>query len=115
MNISGPVDSELKPEDQKRIDELKEISVDVTKDMEEFRFYMAGEKLYHYVWHTFADKIIEESKVTINDPSTQRMLLELLSTSLKLLHPFMPFITEEIYSKLPASGNKILMVEIWPV
>jgi len=110
----------LETADQKLIDELGAITKDVTKDMEEFRFYMAGEKIYHYIWHTFADKIIEESKPKLASEdiniktSTQRMLLEILITCLKLLHPFMPFITEEIYSKLPIIDKKLLMIESWP-
>lgn len=111
----------LTPADQTLVDEIEVISKDITKDMEEFRFYMAAEKIYHYVWHTFADKIIEESKAklasedTNTKASAQRMLLEILTTCLKLLHPFMPFITEEIYSRLPIPDKQLLMVEKWPV
>ena len=112
--------SPLTTEDQKLMGELIVITKDITKDMEEFRFYLASEKIYHYIWHTFADKIIEESKTKLasEDPSikasAQRMLLGILTTCLKLLHPFMPFITEEIYSKLPLANKKLLMIEDWP-
>ena len=113
--------SDLLKEDAKLLDELALISKDITEDMEQFRFYMAGEKIYHYIWHTFADKIIEESKVKLASEdsavkrSAQRMLLEILNTSIKLLHPFMPFITEEIYSKLTLPEKKpLLMIESWP-
>ena len=88
--------------------------------MEAYRFYMAGEKLYHYFWHTFADRIIEESKIRINGKdekkqmSAKRLLFEMLSTQLKAFHPFMPFITEEIWSKLPLKEKKVLMIEEWP-
>jgi valyl-tRNA synthetase len=110
----------LQENDAKLLDDLAPIIEDVTKDMDEFRFYMASEKIYHYVWHEFADKIIEESKAKLasEDPtvkaSAQRMLLEILVISLKLLHPFMPFVTEEIYSKLPLADKKLLMIERWP-
>ncbi|HZZ99752.1 MAG TPA: valine--tRNA ligase [Candidatus Paceibacterota bacterium] len=113
--------AELTKEDAQLLSELKDIAADVTKDMEEYRFYMSAEKIYHYIWHTFADKIIEESKSKLSgeDPaakaSAQRMLLEILTTSLKLLHPFMPFITEVIYGKLPGSKAELLMIESWPV
>ena len=117
--------------DQENLDELQMLIKDVTEDMDRFRFYLAAEKIYHYVWHTFADKIIEESKVNLTSDnlatktSAQRMLLEILATSLKLLHPFMPFVTEEIWSKLPikdpektqsdlGAGKKLLIVEEWP-
>ena len=102
------------------IDALKKFVEEITDDMDNYRLYLASEKIYHYVWHTFADKIIEESKAKLasKDPtikaSAQRMLLEILTTSLKLLHPFMPFITEEIYSKLPLANKKLLMIEAWP-
>ena len=78
---------------------------------------MAAEKLYHYTWHTFADIIIEESKEKLksseSSEETQNMLGFLLKEQLKLLHPFMPFITEKIWSALPNSKN-MLMVEKWP-
>ncbi len=124
MSIPDSNDFQKTPftiEHQKLIDELSVTTKDITKDMEELRFYIAAEKIYHYIWHMFADKIIEESKTKLasEDPairlSAQRMLLEILTTSLKLLHPFMPFITEEIYSKLPIQDKQLLMVEKWPV
>ncbi len=98
--------------DSEYLKEFEELIRDVTADMESYRFYLAAEKLYHYVWHTFADKIIEESKTGAVGPYTLRYILE---NSLKLLHPFMPFITEEIWSHLPATPDKkLLMVTEWP-
>ena len=114
------MEAELTAEDRMIMDELGALSVEVTKDIEEYRFYLAAEKLYHYVWHTFADKILEEAKVKLAGKdakvkaSAQRMLMEVLATCLKLLHPFMPFVTEELYGKLPLSGKKMLMIESWP-
>lgn len=110
----------LTQEDKKLLDELRLLSEEVTQDMDNFKFYLAGEKIYHYVWHTFADKIVEESKtrLTSNDRavvlSTQRTLLEILTTCLKLLHPFIPFVTEELYDKLPIKNKTLLLVEEWP-
>lgn len=107
-------------QDLANISELNEIISDVTKDMDEYRFYLAGEKLYHYVWHSFADKIIEASKEKLknDDPavvkSTQYTLLYLLRTSLKLLHPFMPFVTEEIWSHIKETDENLLIVTKWP-
>ena len=86
---------------------ISNIAQDVSKDIEEYRFYIAGEKIYHYIWHTFADKILEESKARLSGTdeadkhSAQYMLFRLLETSLVILHPFMPFITEEIWQSLP--------------
>ena len=116
----------LTSSDQKFIDDINQLISDVTQDIEEYRVYMAAEKLYHYFWHTFADKIIEESKEKIkSDDASVRLsakwtILEILATSLQLLHPFMPFITEEIYQSLPAQAgmptkdSEFLMVARWP-
>ncbi|MDO8521461.1 MAG: valine--tRNA ligase [bacterium] len=100
----------LTEKDQVVIAELDAIAKDVVCDMEQYRFYLAGEKIYHYIWHTFADKVIEEVKPRlaggakeddVDKRSAQLMLFRLLETSLTLLHPFMPFITEEIWQSLP--------------
>ena len=90
---------------------------EITKEMDEYKFYIVAEKLYHYFWHTFADIIIERSKKKIlvgkNADSARTILYNHLTTLLKILHPFMPFITEEIWSMLPDKNN-LLMIEKWP-
>ncbi|HEY4509101.1 MAG TPA: valine--tRNA ligase [Candidatus Paceibacterota bacterium] len=98
--------------------ERRAVLEDVTKDMDNFRFYLAAEKLYHYVWHTLADKIIEESK-TIFQRGTEeeksrrkQFLLQTLDATLRALHPFMPFITEEIWQNM--DKKTLLMIEEWP-
>jgi len=95
---------------------------EITADMENFKFYLGAEKIYHYFWHEFADKIIEESKPRLNSgnkeekQAVQYKLLTILKTSLKLLHPFMPFVTEELWSMIPKTQDEenILMIEKWP-
>jgi len=115
-----PFDSDsLVSADKKYLEEFEALTKDITDDMENYRFYLAAEKLYHYTWHTFADIIIEESKPKIKEggeeaESTKKMLGFLLKEQLKLLHPFMPFITEKIWSLLPNSKN-LLMIEKWPL
>ena len=89
-------------------EEFKELKKTVTEDLDNYRFYLAAEKIYHYVWHRFADKIIEESKGKEEHGATLHYILE---NSLKLLHPFMPFITEEIWSEL--KKDNLLMIEPW--
>ena len=104
-------------EDKKSDEELKELIREITKEMDEYKFYIVAEKLYHYFWHTFADIIIERSKKKIqenkNTDSARTILYTHLTTLLKVLHPFMPFITEEIWSMLP-NKNNLLMIEKWP-
>ncbi|MCH8049950.1 valine--tRNA ligase [Patescibacteria group bacterium] len=117
------VDMSKKPKlldkDEKRIKELSLLVQEITKDMDSFRFYLAAEKIYHYFWHRFADVIIEESKGVLgNGSETEKVsvawtLNHILETSLKLLHPFMPFITEEIWLHLDNKKN-MLIVESWP-
>jgi len=102
--------AETDEQNKKYLEEFGNLVKDVTADMENYRFYLAAEKLYHYTWHTFADIIIEESKKNDN---TKKILMFLFRGQLKLLHPFMPFITEKIWSLLPNSKN-LLMVEKWP-
>ena len=120
MDLSNP--PALTENDEKNLQELNFLVADVTLDMDQFRFYIAAEKLYHYFWHTFADKIIEAKKSEVKSEnekvkfSAQWTLFKILTTCLKLLHPFIPFITEEIYSHLLPSwtDKKMLMVEVWP-
>lgn len=103
--------------DKKTIKGYEEIVKDITSDMESYRFYLAADKIYHYFWHTFADIIIEDCKKRIKEndeaDSAKALLYYLLREQLKILHPFMPFITEKIWSLLPSSDN-LLMVEKWP-
>ncbi len=110
--------------DEARIKELDDVITDVTADMNSYRYYLAAEKLYHYFWHTFADKIIEESKGPVNGTdevariSAQWTLLHILTTTIKVLHPFMPYITEEIWAELPVqdlplSRKSLLIIEKW--
>ena len=97
---------EINPEIKEEFDTLVK---DVTSDMESYRFYLAAEKIYHYIWHRFADEIIEQSKKDTSLLSTNYYLLE---NCLKLLHPFMPFITEEIWASL--KKDNLLIIETWP-
>lgn len=108
--------------DQEILKDLSDISKEITDDLAEYKIYLASEKIYHYVWHELADKILEESKDILNGEdgtlrqSRQHVLLECLTTSLKLLHPFMPFVTESVWQRLPEAHKdaEILMVASWP-
>ncbi|MFA6393015.1 MAG: valine--tRNA ligase [Candidatus Paceibacterota bacterium] len=102
------------------IKERDELIQEITKEMDEYKFYIVGEKIYHYTWSRFADVIIEESKEillneTDNDKESRaQFLLDTLTKILKILHPFMPFVTEEIWGLMPIKNKKLLMVEKWP-
>lgn len=109
----------LDEEDKKSHEELENLIKEVTKEMEEFKFSIVAEKLYHYFWHTFADLIIERSKMKIsenkNAESAKTILLSHLTTLLRMMHPFIPFVTEEIWSMIPVPNKNLLMVEDWPI
>lgn len=108
------------PTDQAHIGALSALIKEVTKEMDEYKFYMVADKLYHYAWHEVADRIIEESKPLLTGAdekariSRAHLLLYLHGSILKMLHPFMPFITEEIWGSLPGAHKNMLMVEPWP-
>jgi valyl-tRNA synthetase len=105
------------PEDENNLNEMRAIKAEVGKHIENFEFHLGAEKAYHYFWHTFADKIIEASKARLkgenkNDAeSAYATLEEILLESLKMLHPFAPFITEAVWQKFRPST--LLMVEPW--
>ncbi|OGC83283.1 valine--tRNA ligase [Candidatus Adlerbacteria bacterium RIFCSPHIGHO2_02_FULL_52_17] len=109
----------LVAKDQECRAQFDAIASDITNDLEEYRVYMAAEKIYHYLWDEFAANILEESKHIFKTgtpeeaASRKRLLMSVLSDSLKLLHPFMPFITEEIWGSLPDT-KELLMVAPWP-
>ncbi len=110
----------LTPADESLIQELDAVVADVTSDLEGFRFHLAAEKLYHYIWNNLAAKIIEESKPILSGADDVALasrawtLHHLLTTSIKMLHPFMPFVTETIWQKLPQKDTDFLMVARWP-
>jgi len=110
--------TELKSEEhQKYLQEFDTLKSEVTAHIENFEFHLAAEKLYHYVWHAFADKIIETEKENLKNGTEEQksesyaLLERLFLESMKLLHPFMPFITEAVYQKF--RPGKILMIERW--
>ena len=115
-DLSAP----LSPEDAILLSVHDAFMKDVTTDIEEFRVYMASEKLYHYAWHELADKILEESKPIFAShdqaaiASRKTLLLTLFDRTLRLLHPFMPFITEDIWQSMPTKDAHFLMIATWP-
>lgn len=110
----------LTEKDTELITELTDTVSFITEHLEKHRIDLAAEKLYQYIWHELADKILEESKPLLQGDdvatkaSRQWVLYEILTQSLKMLHPFMPFITEEIWQSLPSKENDMLMVAKWP-
>ena len=87
---------------------------EVTKNMDSYDFHNVGNTLYQFIWEDFCDNYIELSKALMND-TTKSVLLDVLTTILKLLHPFMPYVTEEIYSMLPVKDTESIMISSYPI
>ena len=86
----------------------------VRKHMEKYEFNVVGSELYSFIWDNFCDWYIELSKHNMNN-TTKSVLLKVLTDILKLLHPFMPFVTEEIYLMLPIKDAESIMISSYPV
>ncbi|MBI5124072.1 MAG: valine--tRNA ligase [Candidatus Omnitrophica bacterium] len=89
----------------------------VGKCLEDYKFNEDANSIYEFIWHEFCDWYIETAKSTISEKATQVILYKVLEKSLRMLHPFMPFITEEIWQKIPRSKDAIggsIMVQPWP-
>jgi valyl-tRNA synthetase len=117
--------SNLEPQtgaDKEILQKLTKLIETSTNHLESFRLHEAAQEIYQFVWHEFADIYIEESKKQFDDAklkeSTYYILLTTLTACLKLLHPFMPFVTEHIWQLLLEKNllaqNQLLMVSKWP-
>ena len=87
---------------------LNNVIKNVRKHMEVYEFNVVGSELYSFIWNDFCDWYIELSKINMND-TTKSVLIKVLSSILKMLHPFMPFVTEEIYLQLPGHDETIML------
>lgn len=110
-NEAGEIKEEnLTLADQWILNKLKKLISEVTEDLENYRFSPAGEKLESFTWNDLADWYLEASKFQ-NSSEKNQVLLLVLKDLLKLWHPFMPFVSEEIWQQFNSS---LLMVESWP-
>jgi valyl-tRNA synthetase len=107
--LENKVDSPA-PTDHPYLTDLQNLTTEITTDLDNFRYHLAGEKLYHYFWHVFADKIIEEAK---KDTALKSLLPLILERCLILLHPFMPFVTEELWSIWKPTEPPLIITQ-WP-
>ena len=114
------VPKNLAIEDKWILSKYNDLVKDVTDSLEKFELGLAVQKLYDFIWDVFCDWYIEIAKIRLNGEgatakaTVKAVLVYVMSNTLKLLHPFMPFITEEIWQTLPHDGDSI-MVSVWPV
>jgi valyl-tRNA synthetase len=106
----------LKAADRQIIEEFDKTVADITQAIEEFRFGLASEQIYEFLWHRLADWYIEGTKerVKAGETTPLSVLRYTYLNCLKLLHPFMPFVTETIWQQFPKKDNQPLIVSSWP-
>jgi len=104
----------LKPEDKKMLKKLNRLIDSVTNHFDNFRFDLAAGEIYQLFWHYFCDQYLEQIKSRKDDPAATWTLLISLKTFLKLLHPFIPFITEVIWQKIKDKNEPDLIIAPWP-
>ena len=104
----------LKPEDKWILTKYEKTIHEVKKFMDKFQFNNAGAAIYDFTWNYFCDYYIEMAKYTSGDETTQSVLCTVLTGILKLLHPFMPYVTEEIYQMLPVKDQESIMISTYP-
>ena len=122
MNLDGSEEAglpdELALEDKWVLSLYNDLVKEVTDNLERFELGIAVQKLYDFIWDVFCDWYIELAKIRLQkggEPTqcAKRVLIYVMSNVLKLIHPFMPFVTEEIWQSLPHEGASI-MVSDWP-
>ena len=121
MNLSEETDkvelpSELLAEDKWVLSKYNNLIREVTANLEKFELGIAVQKLYDFIWDILCDWYIELTKARLNaggetSVNAQKVLVYVMSNTLKLLHPFMPFITEEIWQALPHDGESIMIAK----
>ena len=124
MNLDGPraatAPSERPFPDRWILSRLNQTIQLVTSELEAYRFDRAANALYQFIWHEYCDWYLELIKPTLQDqasldaPGTRQTLVDTLETTMRLLHPFMPFLTEEIWQTLPHQGESIV-VQRYPI
>jgi valyl-tRNA synthetase len=113
------IDLKKVDKDELILRELDELIRETTKDIENYNLHLASDRLYQFFWKRTASEIIEESKEILQNGTSEEKnsrlstLKILIETQLKLLHPFMPFVTEVIWSEF-LGKEKMLLIETWP-
>ena len=117
MNIEGLNEltfANLTNEDKWILTKYNKIVKNVTKHMDKYDFNIVGSELYSFIWDDFCSNYIEMAKFNNESLTTKSVLCKVLTGILKMLHPFMPFVTEEIYQMLPIKDSESIMISEYP-
>lgn len=104
----------LKPEDKWILTKFEKMLHTTKKFMDKYQFNNASSVIYDFAWTSFCDSYIEMAKYSLSDDATKSTLCYILTNILKLLHPFMPYVTEEIYQMLPIKEEESIMISNYP-
>lgn len=104
----------LKDEDKWILTKYEKIVKSITKHMDKYEFNLAGSELYDFIWNDFCSNYIEFAKFNLDSEATKSTLFWVLSGIIEMLHPFMPFVTEEIYQMLPIKTQESIMISDYP-
>ncbi len=118
MNIEDVKEIELKdlkPEDKWILTKYEKCIHEVKKFMDKYQFNNAGASIYEFTWNYFCDYYIEMAKYSLDKESTKSTLCWVLLGIMKMLHPFMPFVTEEIYKMCPVKDAESIMISNYPI
>ena len=106
--------NDLTSSDKWILTKLNKTIKSVRKSMDKYDFNIVGKELYKFIWEDFCDTYIEYSKVSIDNISTKSCLILVLTDIIKMLHPFMPYVTDEIYSSLPIKDSENVILSSYP-
>src|SRR3989339_306096 len=108
-------------QDKAILERLAEVTKKVTKNLDDFDFHLAAEEAYQFFWHEFCDKYLEEIKPRLSaevseeeKKAAKQTLFRVWLIGIKLLHPFVPYVTEAVYQMSPSKQKEFLMIENWP-
>ena len=106
--------SNLTSSDKWILTKLNKTIKSVRKNMDKYDFNVVGKELYKFIWEDFCDTYIEYSKVSSDNISTKSCLILVLTDIIKMLHPFMPYVTDEIYNSLPVKDKENIILSSYP-
>ena len=115
LNLDGMTEvtlDNLKDEDKWILTKYEEVLKSTIKHMDKYEFNLVGAELYSFIWDDFCSSYIEFAKFNLDSNTTKSVLYTVLSGILKMMHPFMPFVTEEIYQMLPIKDAESIMISI---
>lgn len=122
MQLSDNIDiekikSQVRPnsdEDEEVLEKLSKLTNNVTKYLDNRKFHYAGEEIYNFIWNDFANDYLEKIKNREDKEACLSVFYKVLTDSLKLLHPFMPFVTEAIWKEIKTENEPPLIISPWP-